>query len=69
MGNELGELEYFEMNNMPATTKAAGGSRNLLQIDVDDLEPDNEDEEYADDATLDAEKGRKNSLMMMENDY
>jgi hypothetical protein len=68
MGNELGELEYFQMD-MPATTKAAGGSKNLLQIDVDELEPDNEDEEYQDDATLDAERGRKNSLLMMENEY
>ena len=69
MGNELGELEYFEMNNIPGTTKNARGSINLLQVDVDDLEPDNEDQEYMDDATLDAERGRKNSLMMMENDF
>jgi hypothetical protein len=66
MGNELGELEYFEMNNIPATTKGAG-TKNLLQADVDDIEPENE--EYAEDATLDADKGRKNSLMMMENDF
>ena len=62
MGNELGELEFMHMD-MPATTKA-GGTRNLIsQDDIDGIEPDDEDEEYLDEATLDAERGRKNSLM------
>lgn len=68
LGNELGELEFLQMD-LPATTRA-GGTKNLIsQADVDDLEPDNEDDEYAEDATLDGEKGRKNSLLQMENDF
>lgn len=57
LGNELGELEFFAMDQ-PATTRAA--SKNLLKADdVDALEPE---EEYLDDADLDADRGRKNSL-------
>ena len=53
----------------PATTRA-GGTKNLIsQDDEDEIEPDNEDEGYMKDATRDANYGRKNSLMQMENDF
>jgi hypothetical protein len=41
----------------------------LLVDDDGDIEPENEDEAYIDDATLDAERGRKNSLVQMENQF
>ena len=52
----------------PATTRHAG-SKNLLQGGNIDFEGDPEDEEYLEDATLDAERGRKNSLLQMENNF
>ena len=54
--------------DQPATTRNFTGTKNLItQDNIDDIEP--EDDEYLEDATLDAERGRKNSLLMMENNF